>query len=215
MMGLGLPELLIILFFVAVVVAVAVAVNRKPIRKRAMATVGGGEELEPYSGPLFLHIPVRRLIVLSIASCGLYEAYWIYKNWRFFKEREDLEIHPFWRGVFGLFFCHSLLRRIHDDAEARATVEPTFSPSKLATGFVVLMILANIIGRAPSAVASIIAFVMPSYLCLMPVQEYVNSVIEKRSPTDAYYPWSFGHFFCLAIGLVIWAITLGSLGGAH
>ena len=50
--------------------------------------------------PLFLHIPVPRLILLSIASCGLYEAYWIYKNWRYIKERDGLNIRPFWRGVF-------------------------------------------------------------------------------------------------------------------
>ena len=83
------------------------------------------------TGPLFLHIPVSRLILLSIGSCGLYEAYWIYKNWRYIKERDKLNIRPFWRGVFGIFFCHSLLRRIHEDKEARAVAEPAFSPNRV------------------------------------------------------------------------------------
>jgi hypothetical protein len=163
-------------------------------------------------GPLFLHIPVPRLILLSIASCGLYEAYWIYKNWRYIKERDGLDIRPFWRGVFGIFFCHSLLRRIHEDKEARAVAEPAFSPNALATGFVVLVILANLIGRAPSAIASIIAFVMPSYLCLMPVQNYVNSVSQKRSPNSGYYGWSAGHIVCLVLGLIVWALTVLTIG---
>src|SRR5262245_20160259 len=94
-------------------------------------------------------------------SCGLYEAYWLYKNWSFLKEREGLNIWPFWRGVFGIFFCHSLLRKIHNDNEARTVLQPTFTPGSLATGFVILAILASLIGRAPSATASIIAFVMP------------------------------------------------------
>ena len=124
----------------------------------------------PATKPLFLHISVGRLILLSIASGGLYEAYWIYKNWRYIKERDGLKIRPFWRGIFGIFFCHSLLKRIHDDSEAGAIQKPTFSPRGLATGWVILMILANLIGRAPGALASVIAFVMPSYLCFMPVQ---------------------------------------------
>ena len=70
------------------------------------------------SKPLFLYIPPARLILLSIASLGLYEAYWLYKNWRYLKERDGLNISPFCRGVIGIFFCHSLLRRIHEDEEA-------------------------------------------------------------------------------------------------
>lgn len=158
------------------------------------------------SRPLFLYIPVARLILLSIASCGLYEAYWIYKNWRYVKERDGLNIRPFWRGIFGLFFCHRLLRRIHADTEARSTEEPSFSPGGLATGWVILIILADIIGRAPGAVAFIITILMPSYLLFVPVQNYINSVTHKRNPGQPYYRWSSGHLVCLVIGLAIWAI---------
>jgi hypothetical protein len=55
------------------------------------------------STPLFLNISILRLVLLSIASCGLYEAYWIYKNWRYIKERDGLEIRPFWRVFFAYF----------------------------------------------------------------------------------------------------------------
>ncbi len=166
-------------------------------------------------GPLFLHIPVPRLILLSIASCGLYEAYWIYKNWRYIKERDGLNIRPFWRGIFGIFFCHSLLKRIHADTEARTTQEPSFSPGGLATGWVILMILANIIGRAPGAIASIISFMMPSYLLLVPVQNYINSITHTKDPGQPYYGWSSGHVVCLVIGLAIWALTLLSIGAEY
>ena len=153
--------------------------------------------------------PWRGVILLSIASCGLYEA-WIYKNWRYVKERDGLDIHPFWRGIFGVFFCHSLFKRIHEDAEARAAQEASFSAGGLATGWVILIILANLLSRA-GGVASIIAFLMPSYLCLAPVQNYVNSVTRKRNPGAEYYRWSAGHFVCLVLGLAVWAIVLWSI----
>ena len=162
--------------------------------------------------PLFLHISPARLILLSIASMGLYEAYWIYKNWRYIKERDGLNISPFWRGVFGVFFCHSLLRRIHEDQEARSIQVPAFSPGGLATGWVILIIIANIVGRAPSIAASIIAAFIPSFLCLVPVQNYINAVTEKRNPGQKFYGWSSGHIVCLVIGIIIWALLLIGLG---
>jgi hypothetical protein len=141
------------------------------------------------AAPLFLHISVTRLILMSIVSFGCYEAYWIYRNWRYLKERDNLTISPFWRGVFGVFFCHSLLRRIHEDKEARSLQLPSFSASGLATGWVVLMIISNVLTRAPGISATIVAALIPSYLCLVPVQDYVNSVTERRSPGQPYYRW--------------------------
>jgi hypothetical protein len=167
------------------------------------------------SAPLFLHIPIARLILLSIASCGLYEMYWIYKNWRYIKEREGLNIRPFWRGIFGIFFCHSLLRRIHDDTEARAAQNPSFPPGRLATGWVILVILANIIGRAPGPLASIISFVVPSYLLFVPVQNHINAGTQKINPTLPHYKWSSGHIICLVIGLLIWTMTLLAAGAEY
>ncbi len=167
------------------------------------------------SGPLLLHIPIERLILLSIASGGLYEAYWIYKNWRYIKERDSRYIHPFWRGIFGIVFCHSLLKRIHADTEARSMEEPSFSPRGLATGWVILVLLANLIGRTPGAGASIISFLMPSFLLFVPIQNYINSVTHKRNPVQPYYGWSSGHVVCLVLGLALWALTLLSIGAEY
>lgn len=158
--------------------------------------------------PLFLYIPVNRLIVLSILSMSIYDAYWIYKNWRYLKERQGLRIRPFWRGWFGIFYCHSLLNNIHDDEEARQFQEPTFSPGALATGWVLLLIVSNIISRLPSIEATLIAAVVPGFLCLMPVQKYINAVTEQRNPQQTYYGWSAGHIVCLVLGGLIWAILL-------
>jgi len=160
------------------------------------------------ANPLFLHISPVRLILMSIVSFSLYEAYWIYKNWRYVKERDNLDIRPFWRGVFGIFFCHSLLHRIHEDKEARAVTVPTFSPGALATGWVVLLISANLISQAPGIAATIVSAFIPSFLCLVPVQNYVNSVSERRSPSQSYYRWSSGHIVCLVLGIIVWALLL-------
>ncbi len=46
----------------------------------------------------FLYIPVRRLVLLSMLTFGVYSYYWQYRNWAYVKEREGLSISPFWRA---------------------------------------------------------------------------------------------------------------------
>ena len=165
------------------------------------------------STPLFLYIPPARLILLSFVSFSLYEAYWIYKNWQYIKERDGLNIKPFWRGIFGIFFCHELLQRIYGDKEAGSIQKPTFPASELATGWVVLMIIANIVSnQSTSMEVSIVAAFIPSFLCLVPVQNYINAVTEKQNPTQMFYGWSAGHIVCLVWGIIIWGLILIALG---
>ncbi len=159
----------------------------------------------------FLYISICRLVVMSILSCGLYEIYWIYKNWRYLNERDGLGIRPFWRGWFGIFYCHSLLRTIHEDRELNHAEKPDFSPVALATGWVVLVLVANMIGRAPGVAAEIISFLIPSFLCLIPVQNYINSVNTKVSPNAPHSKWSVGQIICLTVGVLIWFGILSSI----
>jgi hypothetical protein len=146
--------------------------------------------------------PVFRCSLVAGFGCSL----------TYIKERYDLYIRPFARGWFGIFYCHSLLHRIHEDKEARAIQLPSFSPRGLATGWVVLVIVSIAMGRAPSITANIVAAFVPSFLCLVPVQNYINCVSMKRNPDETYYRWSMGHIVCLVWGIIIWSLILIGLG---
>lgn len=162
-------------------------------------------------GSTFFYIPISRLIIMSILSCGLYEVYWIYKNWKYLKERDGMRIRPFWRGFFGIFFCHRLLTAIYQDNQLRHVKLPNFSPNILATVWVLLIIVASIISKLPYSIATIIALVMPSFLCFVPVQRYINSVNAKRNQNIPYSKWSTGHIVCLIIGLLVWVLVFFSI----
>ncbi len=160
--------------------------------------------------PLFLYIPVARFICLSLVTFHLYSFYWIYKNWAYLNGRNKMGIRPFWRTFFGVFYCHSLLREIHEDPEARAVLPPTFSPNVLATGWVILTLLSNAVSRLPGD-AGILALVIPAFLFLMPVQSYVNKVTKLRNPSQSYYHWSIGQVICLIVGLLFCALVLAGI----
>ena len=165
------------------------------------------------SGAMFLYIPTARLIVMSIVSLGIYEAYWIYRNWRYIKERDGLKIQPFWRGVFGIFFIHSLLKAIRTDPATSHIAPAKFSPGGLATGWIILKFLGNALGRAPDPAVSLFGIIIsaPTVLFLIPVQNHINALNEVSSLRPAYYPFSIGHIVCLVIGIIVWLLILVGL----
>lgn len=175
-----------------------------------------GKSVERREGQ-FLYIPLSRYIFMSVITFGLYQAYWIYKNWEYLKNRDNLKIHPFWRGIFGIFFCHELLKAIHEDSILNKTKTAQFNHSFLATGWVIVVIIQYIFNRLfldfSNGFVFLIFFVllMIELSFFIPVQQYINEVNEKINPSPDYYPWSAGHF--VLIGLVV-AIFLIAFFGA-
>lgn len=165
------------------------------------------------SNSIFLYIPVSRLIIMSIISFGLYEAYWIYKNWRYLNDRDDLQIQPFWRGVFGIFYCHGILKSIHNDSVANKYEKAKFSAGGLTTGWIILRYLGYAFSRVNIIGGAIGLIIFPSYLFFVPVQNYINHVNSAKKPKPEYNSWSAGHILCLIIGLIYWLVVLITLSG--
>ncbi|MCA9806026.1 MAG: DUF4339 domain-containing protein [Cyanobacteria bacterium HKST-UBA02] len=172
-----------------------------------------GSDPSAARGPMFLYVSIGRLIFMSSISLGLYEAYWIYKNWKYVKERDGLKIRPFWRGFFGIFFIQGILRRIRDDEEAGSLEKATFSADPLAAGWIILMLLGSVLGRVENAELNLLGFVVsfPSFLFFVPVQKYVNRVNARLSPRPDYTPWTTGHIVCLVFGIILWLLILAGI----
>ena len=57
-------------------------------------------------------ISLNKFIYLSIISFGVYEIWWIYKAWRFYQQKEKLDIMPVARTIFSIFFLINYLRGV-------------------------------------------------------------------------------------------------------
>lgn len=175
-----------------------------------------GESSGAVRKTMFFCIPVQRLVVMSILTAGIYEIYWIYKNFKYLKQRSYADIWPFWRGIFGILFLHSLLRAIHDDFQTNEIRTAEFRPMALATGWVMLMVIGNVVGFASSTMSPLISALiqLPAVLLLVPVQQYVNSVnFTANESVRHYHTWSAGHVVCLVLGILVWYGAIVSAGG--
>ena len=129
------------------------------------------------------------------------------------KERDDLRILPFWRGIFGIFFIYGIMKIIRGDESANRLEQATFSAGGLAAGWIIIGIVGGGLGRTGDTGLDLLGTILPllSVLCLVPVQNYINGVNAKLDPQPEHTPWSAGHIVCLVLGIMFWALVLAGL----
>ena len=122
----------------------------------------------------FFAVSVTKFAAMSICTLGIYELYWFYKNWRLFKEREKLDIWPFWRAFFAFFFCYQCFSRIRAQA-LTGGLEHSLPAGPLAAGWIITSLLWRL--PDPFWLVSMLAF-----LFLLPVQALANRVNATMAP---------------------------------
>lgn len=135
----------------------------------------------------YFYVSTARLIFMTIFSFGVFTSYWVYKNWRYVKERDGLDIMPFWRGWFMLFHFHSLLKHIKEDPKLAHTPRPDYSSGWLTFGLVTFTVCGN----------QLIIPSMLTFLFILPAHNYITRINEADPNRPEYAPWSFGQVLTL------------------
>jgi hypothetical protein len=94
----------------------------------------------------FYVVSPRKFFLLSVLTFDLYFVYWFYRNWRQVKRCTGEKMIPPLRGVFFIFFTHSLFRIVDQKIKSLGKTF-AWSPGTLATIVVVLSIVTNINDR--------------------------------------------------------------------
>ncbi|WP_440948144.1 hypothetical protein ACSAZL_07890 [Methanosarcina sp. T3] len=120
-------------------------------------------------------IPVWKFALFSIASLGLYQLYWNYKSWEFLKEKDNLEVSPFWRTFFMPIFLSSLFDRFSDMLKADG--HQTSYPTPL---LIIIWVILNT--YCPYAEGPIWLAYYLSFLALTPILSDLNVYWKDVSP---------------------------------
>jgi hypothetical protein len=155
--------------------------------------------------PKWFMVGSVKLAVMMVATLGLYQIYWFYKQWDRVRDAGD-NVAPAPRSIFSIVFCYSLFRRIIDSTHA-VGLNTSIPPSLLAIGFVVssLMWRAN----GPESYLGFLAFVP-----LVAAQRIANAVARGQGSTEdrntrlTWLNWvgvvvAAGFFALLVLGLAL------------
>lgn len=160
----------------------------------------------PDTEPRYL-LSRNQFVLLCIATFGLYQIWWIFKSWRFFRDHGSPSIHSAIRTQLSIFYLIPLLKRIRSQASGLGDTA-LFSPVQAYFLFGLLS-LSSILPE-PFSVLSVFSF----YPLLRPF-DALNSVIRKTEGDQAAFQLSFNRrqSMLLIVGCFVWMSFLWGIIG--
>lgn len=150
-------------------------------------------------------ISLNKFLLLSFLTLGLYELWWIYKAWRFFKQRNNLDIMPAARAVFSIFYLYTLLETIQSYAR-RNGYEKDYPSAGLFGGF----IISNMLSRLPEPYWIVSAF---SFVFLIQPFEALNyaKLHANECLVTEQKNFSPRQLVLMGIGIFMWTLIVAGL----
>ncbi len=147
-------------------------------------------------------ISLNKFIVFCVITFGLYELWWIYKSWKFFKEKENLDIMPAARAIFAIFFVYYLFEKILDFARANG-----YQKEYSSGGLTVLFLILNLASRLPDPFGLISLLV---FLIFIQPFEAFNYAIRHSEDYRAEETngLSTRQIVMVIIGILFWILVL-------
>jgi hypothetical protein len=157
--------------------------------------------------PIFFPVSVSKFIIMSIATFGWYEMYWLYKNWKFYAAARHMPIRPVFRSwFFGVFYVHALFREMKQAGEHLGLNNKISGSS--ATWWIVIVVV--------GCFGSILRLLgMLSFIPLLGVQRYLIE-LNAHAGRSQYIndKYTMATWLALAPCLLLWAINiLGIVAG--
>ncbi|MET1254819.1 DUF3857 domain-containing protein [Aliikangiella maris] len=163
----------------------------------------------PFEGELIYYpVSIPKFIVLSILTFGIYCAYWIYRNFKYIKTKEQITMMPIARGIFHQFWYYSLYSYLVNDSEKRFSKNQLF-PSALAVIFAIIYLILTIISRKSDY---FIFIQLVLVMLLLPLLIYINKLNEAKA-IDYNSGWSTRHFLLFLFSLPIIFFSTGESFG--
>lgn len=149
-----------------------------------------------------------KCILMYFGTFGFYGIYWMYRHWKRYKESTGFDCIPILRGIFGIFFYHSLFQRIKDKANDKG-IETTWIPGIEATVLVLLFVFSTILGLLEQnglVMALSLGIVVVNGLIFMRAQAVANLACGDSGQSNNRL--TLANLFWLLLGAIWWFFVL-------
>jgi hypothetical protein len=145
-------------------------------------------------------ISVNQYTILAITTFGLYNIWWIYKAWSFFRNKENSDIMAAGRALFSIIFLIPLFQKILKLSK-NYEYKPDYSSIILFLGF----FITNLLGYLPAPYFLIAIF---SFVFLIPPFKALNFAMVHSEGFQVIEQDKFNgrQIFLLIVGGLIWLL---------
>jgi hypothetical protein len=155
--------------------------------------------------PLF-YISISKMIIMNFATLGLFQVYWMYKQWIAIKYYEGRHIRPMWRVIFGIIWIFPLavkMTRICSVHGLRKPLVPLLF-------FALALFVFTVISLSPSEGGALIGSIAVGGT-LIPFQLTANRVAKHAMPDIASPRYSDLDKTALGFGVLFLALSMSGL----
>jgi multisubunit Na+/H+ antiporter MnhG subunit len=164
----------------------------------------------------FYVVSPKKFLILFIGTFSLYTVYWFFKHWSQYKKSTNEDMWPIMRGIFSIFFTHSLFA-LFEMKYTNKTGEKPKSINYLATIYVVFAIGCQIFGKlSDNDYGNPITFFLS--LLVLPVSCWVLYQAQSLANFagedvhgDSNSNLTGLNYFWLALGVVFWFLAVFGL----
>ena len=161
----------------------------------------------------FYVVSPKKFLILMLSTLGIYSIYWFYKHWAQYKAKHDDNMWPVIRGIFHVFFAHSLFDAIQTRLDQMKS-EHFFSAGGTATFYVLFFIADRVINRLAmkdigSPTTDMMALIFLPLMTWMLYQAQVAANIASGcSDGSANEKITAANAFWIALGVLYWGVYL-------
>jgi hypothetical protein len=146
--------------------------------------------------PVFFPVSVKKLAIMSVMTYGLYQVWWVFKNWQYVNVSLEKNVAPGLRAFFSIFFNYSLFKEIRTLGQKNGVTQ-SLHAGVLATVWTVLTLFGAFF-------ASLSAFGLFSVVPLILVQKYINGLNIALNPNcEINSKFTRGNCICICLGVII------------
>lgn len=144
----------------------------------------------------------NRFILFDVLSFGLYPIWWMYHIWKFYKEKENLDVMPVARAIFSIFFIYSMSERTRKYANSKGYTG-SLNSSMVLIGLIVFTVLTKL----PDPLWLITTL---SFFVYLPILKAFNFAIENDADYDEEYKTGFSplQIGMMILGIIFWILVL-------
>ncbi len=160
-----------------------------------------------FEGSHYFPIAVFKFILLSVMTRGIYLSYWMYRNWKYLKNKDSSSIMPIARSFFfPIFWFYPLFNRLADDSNERFQGNRVFAKPLailFAVGYFLLFV-----GASFSIYEELMIVSIP--FLFIPLVNYINHINEPDSDAYKYNSkWNARHMVAciLFIPVLVMGVT--------
>jgi len=161
----------------------------------------------------FYIVSPKKFLILFIGTFGTYAVYWFFKHWSQYKKSENEDMWPIMRGIFSIFFIHSLFSLFEMKYE-RKTGEAPKSINYLATIYVFFAVCCQICSKlSDNGYGNPITFNLS--LLVLPVSGWVLYQAQSLAnyagedvKGESNSKLTGLNYFWLVLGFVFWFLAL-------